>query len=402
MATVVLDLRINPIPNIITGLEAYNKAYVVFRFDDIPVSGLWFDVESGNLDLKKHIPYILKSSEGGLTDALIRIEKEENKANVEYPLATIAVCTRNRTDDLKKCLESLMALPDSNQEIIVIDNAPSDSKTQELVSRYFLGVRYILESRPGLDIARNTAIDEAKNEIIVFIDDDAVADRCWLREIIKPFKRERVACVTGMTQPLELLHEGQEAFERYSPFCKGYTRKVYDTSSNPLTTGGIGAGVNMAIRKNLVEKIGCFDESLDAGTPTQSGGDHEYFTRILRSGYYIVYQPSALNWHRHRRTMADTRKAIYGYGVGMYAYWTKLLVKDREWWVLKQALYWFYRHQLYHMIKSLIRRGDYYPLTLVWAEWQGCFKGPSAYFSSIKKQKLHHAQAQNIRHHSYA
>jgi len=100
--------------------------------------------------------------------------------------------------------------------------------------------------------------------------------------------------------------------------------------------------------------------------------------------------------------MDDTRKAIYGYGVGMYAYWTKLLVKDREWWVLKQAFQWFYSHQLRHLLKSLLKRGDHFPLTLVWAEWQGCFKGPSSYFSSLKKQKLRHAASKNIRRHSYA
>ncbi|MFN5936792.1 MAG: glycosyltransferase family 2 protein [Sphingobacteriales bacterium] len=402
MAAVVLDLQIDPVPEFISGLEAYDKAYVVFRFGNIPVSGLWFDVEAGKLELHKYVSNILKASEGGLTDVLIRREKEGDLNPADYPSASIAVCTRNRTDDLKRGLESLLSLSGPRQEILVIDNAPSDSSTQNLIQNYFPAVKYILESTAGLDIARNRAVQEASNDIVVFIDDDAIADRFWLREILKPFIRERVVCVTGMTQPLELLHEGQEAFERYSPFCKGYVRRVYDTSHNPLTTGGIGAGVNMAIRKNIVHKIGWFDESLDAGTPTQSGGDHEYFTRILRSGYYIAYQPSALNWHRHRRTMDDTRKAIYGYGVGMYAYWTKLLIKDREWWVLKQAFQWFYSHQLRHLLKSLLKRGDHFPLTLVWAEWQGCFKGPSSYFSSLKKQKLRHAASKNIRRHSYA
>ena len=147
----------------------------------------------------------------------------------------------------------------------------------------------------------------------------------------------------------------------------------------------MGAGVNMAIRKSVTEKIGWFHEALDAGTPSQSGGDHEYFTRILRSGYYIVYEPAALNWHRHRRTLEETCKAVYGYGVGMYAYWTKLLLEDKEWWMLRQAWSWFWGYQVPQLIRSGLRIGSYQPLSLVWAEWRGCFHGPSAFLRSRKK-----------------
>lgn len=399
MATAVLDIPIDPLPDVISDLGEYSKAYILFRYAEVPVAALWFDVVEGKIDLSAYLPLILQKAEGPLADELIRIEKTVPDAS--YPTATIAVCTRNRTDDLKRCLLSLVELPDLGQEIIVVDNAPADQSTALLVQQ-FSSVRYVLESEPGLNRARNTALREALHEVVVFIDDDAVADKQWLKHIIQPFARERVACVTGMTQPLELLHPGQEAFERYSPFCKGFRRRIFDTSVNPLATGEIGAGVNMALRKDIVHKIGWFDEALDAGTPTQSGGDHEYFTRILRSGYYIAYEPSALNWHRHRRTLDDTRKAIYGYGVGMYAYWTKLLIKDREWWVLRQAIEWFYYYQFKNLVKSILRWPGHHPLSLVWAEWRGCFRGLSAYFKSLKKQRTHHAKSKNIHHHSYA
>ncbi len=51
--------------------------------------------------------------------------------------------------------------------------------------------------------------------------------------------------------------------------------------------------------------------------PTQSGGDHEFFARILLAGFYIVYEPEGLSWHRHRRTWEETHKAIQGYGTGL-------------------------------------------------------------------------------------
>lgn len=402
MATAVLDIPIDPLPASVNGLEGYTKAYIVFRYASVPVTALWLEVDQGSIQLTPYLELILQKAEGPLADEYIRREQAIKDNQEIYPTATIAVCTRNRTADLQRCLESLIALPDLGQEILVVDNAPDDMQTYDLIHNQFPMVRYVLEPDPGLNKARNTALKQATNEVVVFIDDDAVADTYWLQQIVKPFARERVACVTGMTQPLELSHPGQEAFEQYSPFCKGYRRRIFDTSVNPLATGEIGAGVNMAIRKSIVQKIGWFDEALDAGTPTQSGGDHEYFTRILRSGYYIAYEPSALNWHRHRRTMQDAEKAIYGYGVGMYAYWTKLLVKDREWWVLRQAIEWFYYYQLKHLIKAIIHWRGHHPLSLVWADWRGCFRGPSAYFESLRKKATHHARTKHIRDHSYA
>jgi GT2 family glycosyltransferase len=204
---------------------------------------------------------------------------------------------------------------------------------------------------------------------------------------LKNYTRERVICVTGMTMPLELETEGQEAFERYNPFNKGFYRKLYDSLHDPLATGSVGAGANMSFRRSVIDLVGEFDEALDAGTLTQSGGDHEYFTRILRAGYYIVYEPDALNWHRHRRTMEETRKAIFGYGVGVYAYWTKLFWYDKEFTVIRYTWGWFWYDQLRNLYRSLLKKPGHQPLSLVTAELKGCLKGPGAYFKARRLAK---------------
>jgi GT2 family glycosyltransferase len=143
----------------------------------------------------------------------------------------------------------------------------------------------------------------------------------------------------------------------------------------------------MAVRKSVLENVGLFDESLDAGTPTQSGGDHEYFTRILLKGYQIVYEPEALSWHRHRRTMEETKKAIKGYGIGVYAFWTRTLVVERELGIIKLPYGWFIHSQLPNIAKSILRRKNAQPLSLLIAELHGCLLGPWAYFKSRRKLK---------------
>jgi GT2 family glycosyltransferase len=137
----------------------------------------------------------------------------------------------------------------------------------------------------------------------------------------------------------------------------------------------------------MLQDIGPFDEALDAGTPTQSGGDHEMFLRILISGYHIIYDPAALCWHRHRRTLEETRKTLYGYGVGTYAFWTRSFLERREFGVLSLPWRWFYHTQLPNIIRSLSRRPGSKPLDLLLAELRGCFIGPGAYLNSRKQYK---------------
>jgi glycosyltransferase involved in cell wall biosynthesis len=390
MATAVLDLDLKNLPSQITGLNAYTKAFVLIRYNGKPIGQATVPVIGGIIKIEDCYQTLFTAAEEHIYTAW-RHEylnwNERSSIGFNPPKATIAICTRDRPEDLKRCLDALIKLPNDAQEIIVIDNAPSTDATKKLVENYE-SVRYICEANPGLNWARNRALIEAENEIVAFTDDDATPDPNWLRALVSNFDGPMVMCVTGMTMPLELETEAQEAFEKYSPFGKGFKRKLYTPSSiNPLTTGQVGAGANMALRKSVQQKVGLFDETLDAGTPTQSGGDHEFFTRILLAGYHIVYEPDALSWHRHRRTWEETRKAIKGYGIGVYAFWTRTLVVERELGILELPYKWFRYTQLPNVLRSLLGRKNTQPLFLLYAELQGCILGPWAYFRSRRKLK---------------
>jgi glycosyltransferase involved in cell wall biosynthesis len=310
-----------------------------------------------------------------------------NRTNSIPKTATIAVCTRDRAEELRKCLDALVPFSKDGHEILVVDNRSATNGTQELVESYG-SIRYVQEETPGLNAARNRALREARNEIIAFTDDDAVPDPHWLYALLRNFGDPLVLCVTGLTMPLELETEAQEWFERYSTFSRGFWRIVHDRKNrNPVSAGKVGAGVNMAVRRNVPELVGPFDESLDAGTPTCSGGDTEMFSRILASGYRIVYDPAALSWHRHRRTWEELRQALYGYGAGVYAFWTRRLLFERDLAVLKAAWNWFFNYQLQAIGRSLLKRPSRMPLDLLMAELRGCAWGPWAYLTSKRRQR---------------
>ncbi len=141
----------------------------------------------------------------------------------------------------------------------------------------------------------------------------------------------------------------------------------------------------MALRRSVMQRVGLFDEALDAGTLTRSGGDSEMFTRILAAGYPIVYDPVALSWHRHRRTWEELRHTFYGYGIGVYAAWTRSLLVEGELSVLKLPWGWFRYDQLPALLRSLLRRRNRIPLNLLLDELRGCAVGPWAYLASRKR-----------------
>lgn len=391
MPAAILDIDFNNLPKQITGLDRYKEALILLRFKGKPLGKIILPVSEGSIVIKDHYNQIINTAGTNLWDQWVfeYLDWHENELVKDFvpPKATVAVCTRNRTDDLRRCLDALMQMPDDGQEFLVIDNCPSNEDTFKLVQLYSR-VRYVLESRPGLNIARNRALTEAQNEVVAFTDDDATPDVNWLRSIVRNFNSSLIKGVTGLTLPLELETDGQEVFERYSPFGKGFRRILHSGETrNPLSTGEVGAGANMALHKSLLEDIGYFDEALDAGTLTHSGGDHEYFARILTAGYHIVYEPDALSWHRHRRTLEETRKAIYGYGVGVYAFWTRLLIVEREFSILKFPWYWFKYSQFPNLVKSIFKRPGSQPLNLVLAELKGCMIGPSSYLKARKISK---------------
>lgn len=388
MATAILTLDLQKIPEQITGLDGYERALILIRWQGRPVGQTTLPVTGGTIDNTRLRENLASTAEPILRECWLHNYlgwESRRAANSISPTVTVAVCTRDRPEDLRRCLEELMRMPDDGQEFIVVDNHPSTEATHELVTQYER-VRYVREDRPGLNVARNRALREARNEVVAFADDDAAPDHNWLRALLRNFDDPLVMCVTGLTMPLELETEAQEWFERHSPFGRGFRRIVHDNNTlTPAAAGRAGAGANMALRRSVINDIGPFDEALDAGTPTHSGGDNDYFARLLSAGYRIVYDPAALSWHRHRRTWEELRRALYGYGVGVYAAWTRSLLKEGDLGVIKIAWLWFRNQQFPSLVRALLRRPGSVPRDLIIAELRGCVAGPRAYFISHKR-----------------
>jgi glycosyltransferase involved in cell wall biosynthesis len=385
MPTAVLDLEFAHLPREITGLERYHEAYILIRLQGVPITRITVPVLEGRIDGVELRSAAIQAGGWQLWETWLHQSLEWDQillAHNPVPLSTIAICTRDRPHDARRCLEALSRLEEDGQELLVIDNCPSTDDTRRVVET-FPRVRYVREDIPGLNVARNRALKEAAHDIVVFTDDDAAPDRGWLRALVRNFNDPLVYCVTGLTLPMELETEAQEWHERYSTFSRGFKRRSFERASiNPMAAGQIGAGVNMAMRKSAMALVGPFDEALDAGTRTRSGGDSEMFSRLLAAGCRIVYEPRAVSWHRHRRSWTELRKMIHGYGVGVYAAWTRSFLVEHEWSMFRLASRWFFETQLPNLFRSAFWRSSPVHFDLGLLELRGCLAGPWHYLAS--------------------
>jgi GT2 family glycosyltransferase len=307
------------------------------------------------------------------------------RADVPLPPMTVAVCTRNRPALVARCLEALRRLDYPSLDLLVVDNAPTDRATEDVV-RAQPGVRYACEPRPGLDRARNRAIAEARGELLAYTDDDAVPDPGWPRALAAAFaSAPDVMAVTGAVVPLVLDTEAQELFERAGGFGSPFAPRVFRAEPRLAIArfgeaGQLGTGANMAFRHTVFDAIGEFDPALDVGTPTNGGGDIEMLFRVVHAGFAVAYTPAALVRHEHRRDRDGLREQLRNNGVGFSAYVVRSILAHpgerlafaRVW------LRWLTRWPAARFLRSLLRPGPV-PRDLLAAELVGAFVGLGRY-----------------------
>lgn len=392
MATAIHELNLDEPLRPITGLAAYAHCMLILRSGGEVVGREFVSTNGQDLDLAQLRAVVLRAMDGDGRNSWVARQAGYDPRRVDAwqpPATTVAVCTRDRPEDLARALTAIARLDPPPAEVLVIDNAPASDATRVVVATHAAShahVRYVREAAGGLDRARNRALREARTPIVAFTDDDAVPEAAWLARLAANFGDPRVLCATGLTLPLELDTPAQELFEEHCPFERGFARRIFDGQcDHPLAISQAGAGANMAVRREAVLALGGFDERLDGGTPSRSGGDHDLFTRILAHGARVVYDPAAVSWHRHRRTLSAVTDTVSGYGTGVYAMWTRLLLEQRELGVLRMAWGWLRHTQL--PLAFGRRPVSRERVALSRAELRGCLRGPRAWFAAVREQE---------------
>lgn len=244
------------------------------------------------------------------------------------PPLTVAVCSNRAPRDAQQCFDALERLSYPGAlDVLIVDNTAAGSHALFIRERY-RKLRCVREDRPGLNWARNRAVAEARGKLLAFTDDDAIPDANWATALALVFARcPGVGAVTGFVGPAELEQDVHLAFEQYGGFGRGVERiwwsaprgtgSIASRYGNP---GALGTGTNMAFDREVFAAVGGFAPWLDAGTPTGGGGDLDVLFRVLKAGWFSVYEPAAIVRHHHRNDWESLRAQLFSWGSAMAAH----------------------------------------------------------------------------------
>lgn len=216
---------------------------------------------------------------------------------------SLVIATYNRAEQLMVTLASVgeQSAKPSLWECIIVDNNSRDN-TQERVAEFAkehptFNIRYCFEPNQGLSYARNKGISEAKGDIIAFIDDDERIVAEFINSYIKLFDEHPDAMAAGGKIIAEYPTGRPRWMSHYTerPIANPMDFGDYIT---PFPKGRIPGGGNMAMRRELFDRVGVFDTSLGRmGGKLIGGEESELFERIYSLGMKCYYAPRAVMYH---------------------------------------------------------------------------------------------------------
>lgn len=218
---------------------------------------------------------------------------------------SVILATYNRDIILKNTLDSFtnIDLQNLKWEVIVVDNAVRPH-TEQLVNEYKtrLPVTYLSEATPGKNAALNKALPMVKGDILVFTDDDIIAQPNWLTELYNGVNRHPEFDMFGGTikpsypkieidSKINLSHHSiRDALVITNPEFK----------EGPIRPGQIW-GPNMAIRRKIIDRGFTFNPNIGPnGADYVMGSETEFLIRANKAGYKSAFLPDAVVFHQIR------------------------------------------------------------------------------------------------------
>jgi len=245
------------------------------------------------------------------------------------PDLSVVVNTYNRRDELRSCIDSLLAQETSASfEIIVVDDASTDGTAEMLEGLAVTTLR--APTNQGLALGRNRGAEAARAAIIAFLDDDELVGPAWVDQVLaswavadpatviictypspvpgKSFNR-RYLCWQNPLVPIPLLPPGGVSLvER----LRRYRQRV----NNALMMGsriGYAPGGSITIRTAAFRAIDGYQRQNFAA------GEDDYFCEAIRAAFgdeCIAFNPQIDLFHNFKPGFRDSMERNFRYGKG--------------------------------------------------------------------------------------
>lgn len=214
--------------------------------------------------------------------------------------SVVIVSSRRTPEKISLCLRSIFQgnYPKDSFEVIVVDSGSGEATLgylrQEAKCRSNLRVILPAQGNIGPARGRNLGISAGRGELVAFTDDDIIVANDWLIRLADGYRRyPAVAGVGGITLPAadRLKNNLWAQYENflYQALLKNKEGEYLSDKrdEHPAYTG------NLSYRREILEKVGGFDESF---SPLIYGEDGELKERVLQLDYRLLYVP-VVNFH---------------------------------------------------------------------------------------------------------
>lgn len=200
-------------------------------------------------------------------------------SDARRPTISLIIPAYNEEAYLPACLDAVMAnVAAQAMEIVVVDNNSTDG-TKAVVERY-QGVKYAFEPEKGITRARQRGFTASTGDILAYVDADTHPPAGWIDQIWDQFGRNPdLACLSGP----------------YSFYDLSGIRNSISTgwfvAARPLygITGHMMVGGNFAIRRDVLEKMGGFDEKIEFyGEDVDIGKRAKKFGKVLFCPSFVM------------------------------------------------------------------------------------------------------------------
>lgn len=212
-------------------------------------------------------------------------------------MLSIIICTYNRDKFLYDALYHIAVndFPNDQYEIVLVNNNSTDH-TENECQRFendfpAINFRYFVELKQGLSHARNRGIEEAKGDVLIFLDDDSFVSVDYLRNLQRNLtKYPNAMAFGGKISPL--FETGitpkwlcKWTYSWVSAIDMGNEVKEFEGNTYPI-------GANMGFKKSCIEKCGIFNPELGRSKKNlMAGEEKDLFNRVKENNMPILYFP---------------------------------------------------------------------------------------------------------------
>ena len=283
-------------------------------------------------------------------DFLYSIEERIESEKSYSKKLSVVLCTNRISETLKKCMTALCTQNASPEdyEIIFVNNDYKNKEIKELAQSFgkinpYLDISYITAPVKGLSYARNCGLWASSGEIILYIDDDAIADENLVTETVKGFEENAELGIIGGQIKLEIPEQAKEIVTENTVSLWSNLEIKGDKVRCAKDYGEFPYGANFAVRAQCLMQIGGFRCAYGRVGENFGGGEETlvcFMMKEINAG--VGLNPRAIVMHcvaADRFTMQHIEKTVYSGIMTQYhlrrdlyapADWNDINVRERS------------------------------------------------------------------------